>query len=381
MMLPLFSLLIACVDLPPEPEPDSAEPEDSGGVPFVPPSWVPAFQFHADAPEDGEGGILAVPVMQPGGGGVVVLDDTGAVIWAYPPDAPLQGQPPTRARFSLDGRDIIFSRTTLAYDLKSEIVSVPLDGGAPRTVGITSGHTDFTEYTPGGFAMLGWDIRNYGDRKIMGENIIERAADGTERVVWTVFDEFEPDLTRVFPSHYAPDRTVEGWSHINGISYSDVDDAYYVTMSFNQGVAKIDRASGQMDWYIGEPGAGTFTNPDGDRLLMMPHSVQRIDGGILVLSRGNAAIPGTCSEAVELELDHVSNEVRRGWSYETPDCLLVTFYGGAERLPGGNTVITWTSAGRIDQVTPDGKVTWGVSTDLGSTLGFSSWAPAMPSFR
>lgn len=365
----------ADTDTLPDGDTDGGDTADTS--PLVLPQWVPDFTFSADAPEAGEGGFLVVPIIQTTSGGIVVLDDVGEVVWAYPEDDAGLGAPPMRARFSLDGRAILFNQMAISVDTPGFVVGVPLDGSPPKQVGITSAHTDFVEYTPGGFAAIGWDIREYGDRKLLGDTIVELAPDGTERVVWSVFDDFEPDLSESYGSFYVPDPTVEDWSHVNGISYSEAEDAYFVTMTFNNGIAKIDRATGEMDWYMGGAEGGDFANPDREHLLTLPHSVQRIDGGVLAFSRGSPAAPGACSEAIDLSLDETTREVNRAWTYKSPDCLLVTFLGGAERLPGGNTVITWTTAGQIDQVTPDGDVAWRVNTAIGAGLGFSSWAPEL----
>lgn len=376
------ALLLACVAPDAGKDDDTTPPGDlvdSGDTaePLVLPSWVPGFTFTADAPEAGEGGVLVVPLIMALGGGIVVFDEAANVIWAYPQDDVGLGVDALRAHFSLDGAAVLFNSNAVSVDSLSHVLRVPLDGSPPTDVGITGGHTDFVEYTPGGYAALAGDIRLYGERKIMGDTIVERAPDGTERVVWSVFDDFEPNLDRTYSSYYVPDPAVEDWSHVNGISYSEADDAYYVSMTFNNGIAKIDRVSGTMDWYVGDPMGGDFENPDGDVLLGLPHSAERVDGGLLAFSRGDPFDPHRCSEAVELALDEGTHEVRRVWSYRSPDCLLVTFLGGAERLPGGNTVITWSSSGQIDEVTPDGRVTRRINTAVGTAFGASSWAPEL----
>ncbi|MDP2313791.1 MAG: aryl-sulfate sulfotransferase [Pseudomonadota bacterium] len=374
-------LLLACVTPDPDANPDKPSPDDTadtgGTVPLVLPQWVPDFAWSADAPEASAGGVTVVPLILSNGGGVVALDDAGAVIWAFPTTDAGLTRPPMRAHVSLDGTAVLFNHTAPAADRPAEVVRVPLDGSAPDTVHITGGHTDFVEYTPGGYATIGWDIRAFGDRKILGDTIVERDPDGNERVVWSVYDDFEPNLDETYAHLYPSDPAVEDWSHINGISYAAGEDAYFVSMTFNNGVAKIDRATGLMDWYVGDPDGGDFENPDRDRLLALPHSVARIEGGLLAFSRGNPGDPGACSEAVDLAVDETTREVRRAWSYAAPECLLVTFLGGAERLPGGNTVITWTTAGQIDQVTPDGRRAWTVNTALGAGIGFASWTPEL----
>ncbi len=377
----MILLLAACTGAPPASDGVDSAPVDSGDTyvnDFVPPAWVPDFVHSAEAPEASEGGVVIVPLIQSGGGGIVALGARGDVVWAFPETAEGLNRPPLRARLSADGKDILYNHMAPNADALCEIVRVPLDGGTPSTVGMHGGHTDFVEYTPGGYATLGWEIRAFDDRKIMGDTIVELSPEGVERTVWSVFDDFSPDLSQTYASLYPEDPTIEDWSHINGISYDADEDAYYVTMTFNNGVAKVDRASGTMEWFIGNPDAGDFSNPDADKLLELPHSVERIDGGVLAFSRGRMGVPGECSEAVELTIDQDAREVRRAWNYTSPDCISVSYLGGAERLPGGNTLITWTTAGQIDQITPDGRQAWTVNTAIGNGIGFTTWVPELP---
>ena len=44
--------------------------------------------------------------------------------------------------------------------------------------------------------------------------------------------------------------------------------------------------------------------------------------------------------------------------------------GDVERLSNGNTLVTWSSAGEIQEVTPKNEVVWQVNTDLGSAITF-----------
>ena len=283
----MILLLAACTGAPPASDGVDSAPVDSGDTyvnDFVPPAWVPDFVHSAEAPEASEGGVVIVPLIQSGGGGIVALGARGDVVWAFPETAEGLNRPPLRARLSADGKDILYNHMAPNADALCEIVRVPLDGGTPSTVGMHGGHTDFVEYTPGGYATLGWEIRAFDDRKIMGDTIVE----------------------------------------------------------------------------------------------LSPEGVERIDGGVLAFSRGRMGVPGECSEAVELTIDQDAREVRRAWNYTSPDCISVSYLGGAERLPGGNTLITWTTAGQIDQITPDGRQAWTVNTAIGNGIGFTTWVPELP---
>lgn len=72
-----------------------------------------------------------------------------------------------------------------------------------------------------------------------------------------------------------------------------------------------------------------------------------------------------------MELDPEAGTVTEVWSYAAPDCLSVPFLGSAERLPTGNTLISWSAAGRIDEVTADGELAWQVGLPLGVGFGFA----------
>lgn len=332
-------------------------------------SWLPGVTTYAEVPEDGEGGFTVAPVILQAGGGVAIFDDEGAPVWTYPPDEVMTFWP-FRARLSLDGRAILYNEPSTSVDLPGSVVRVSLDGGESTRVEVDGHHTDFVEVSAGAYGMLGWEIQEIDDRKILGDTIVERSADGEERLVWSAWDDFEPDLTLTYPNYYPADPEVEDWTHINSLAYDAAEDAYYVSMTFNHGVARIDRASGELTWWVSDDG-GDFANVEDEYFMMYPHSVQRIDGGVTVFSRSDPWVEGTCSEVVDLALDEEAWEARRVWSYQTPDCMLVTFLGDAQRLPGGNTLASWTTAGRMSEVTPGGDIAWQVSMPIGAAFGFA----------
>jgi hypothetical protein len=74
-------------------------------------------------------------------------------------------------------------------------------------------------------------------------------------------------------------------------------------------------------------------------------------------------------------VDQEARTASEAWSYTDPDRLLVAFLGSAQRLENDNTLITWTSAGKLNEVTQDGAVAWQISTSIGAGFGFSSRYP------
>ena len=63
------------------------------------------------------------------------------------------------------------------------------------------------------------------------------------------------------------------------------------------------------------------------------------------------------------------------WSFRhTPD-LGVYAKGDVERYADGNTRVVWSTAGEIQDVTPDGTVLWQLNTELGYATTFVTRVP------
>lgn len=340
------------------------------------PEWVPDLQFEAEVPEEAEGGVTLIPLIFGMGGGVVGVDDAGRVVWSWPQEDEGLVAVPYRAALSLDGEAVLFNHAARSDADRGAIVRVSLDGGQVQYTDILGAHTDFAEYVDGGYLTLGWDIREVEDRRILGDTLRERSPDGVERVVWTAWDSFTPDLSRTYANLYAGDPSVEDWTHINGLSYDPVADQVYLTATFNNGVLAVDRTSGVLDWWLTDFEGGNFENADGTARLVLPHSVQAIDGGVTVFSRGSPTDPSACSFVVDIALDESRGLATETWRHEAEPCALVSYLGGAVRLAGGNTLVSWTSAGRLDEVTLDQALAWRVSTNVGAAFGFATRATA-----
>ncbi|MES2639718.1 MAG: aryl-sulfate sulfotransferase [Myxococcota bacterium] len=330
------------------------------------PAWVPDLTFTADVPEAAAGGFTVAALIDLTGGAPLIVDGAGRPVWAQ--DRVTQGAI-TRARLSLDGAAVLYNGLPYSVDRPGTLTRVPLDGGAAETISVNGIHTDFVELPSGGYAALGWDLRTFGDRQILGTTIVEIEPDGASRVVWSVFDDFMPDLGFTYPSGYAADDTVEDWSHINGLFYDAAEDDYYVTMTWIDGVARVDRGTGELVWTVSRHG-GDFATV-GAPVLEQPHSVQRTAEGLLVFNRGYPQDRDTCSEAVELVLDEAAGTVTNTMQHRSDRCLLVTYLGSAARLDGGNTLVSWSTAGQMDELTPEGELAWQVSAPVGAAFGFA----------
>lgn len=322
------------------------------------------------------GGLTLVPLLTPEVGWLTILDEEGRYVWAWSdPRAANARKWPFRAALAADGLSILFNVQAETVDVDGTVSRVGLDGVLGVGFDVPGGHTDFVELPDGGVVSIGWEIRDFGDRRLLGDTLVTVDTSGTSRVLWNVFDHFTPDLSAAWQDgFYLADPAVEDWSHVNGLTRDPVTGDLLVTMTFNSGIARIDGATGEQEWVIDAKGGDFSADPAQPFPVAMPHSVEDLgDGRLLVFNRGDLTRPNACSEAVELRLD--GSEIRLETTWRNDPCLLVAFLGQARRLWNGNTEITWSSAGVLDEVTPEGDLVSRFGLGAGAAFGFSERLP------
>jgi hypothetical protein len=325
------------------------------------------------------GGYVLTSVISQHHNWITVLDDHGQVVWVWQKRLPnnLPASPATRVRLSPDGRGLLFNLQAERSDGAGALVFVPWDGGEHRSTAVVGAHTDFSLLPDGRALSLGWEIREFAGRRLLGDTVERVEADGSQTRLWSAFDHFDPDLAFSYPKGFLPQEPeVEDWSHVNGISYDEDSDGILVTIPAVNGVASIDAASGEQRWAVAGRG-GDFELVDGPQLINLPHSAEATPTGLLVFNR-NDWIGGTsCSEAVDIDLDLNTLQAVEASHYAGPDCQKVGFLGNASRLDDGSTLVAWSSAGLVDVANPDGQLAWRVRVDFGAAVGFATYAPSL----
>jgi hypothetical protein len=340
------------------------------------PPELPVMELSAHDPAQASGGYTVFSLIGEHGSVPVIVDAEGHYVWYHVDE---EREPSTRAVLSLDRGSVLISRGALFIDLPGAIYRIAYDGSQVEEIEAVGIGLDFTEVEPGRFAYLSGEVREFdGDRRILGGTLVELQEGGDPRTVWSVFDDFTPNLDQEFPT-FTPGEgvePVEEWTHFNGISYDERTDAYLLTNTSPEleMVVCIDRASGELRWVLGSP-QGDFAEGAQAPLIEAPHSAQLLDDGVLVFNRGNFA--NGCSRASEIELDMDSWSATLVWEYGSEECVSNYMLGHAERLDGGNTMTTFTTAGQIDEATPEGELVWRVRADVGTGFGFGGRVDAL----
>ena len=92
------------------------------------------------------------------------------------------------------------------------------------------------------------------------------------------------------------------------------------------------------------------------------HMSEAWEDRLLLFDNGNHREDQT-SRVVEFQVDPDQGTLEEVWSFVHPDGRHISHLGDARRLPGGNTLISWSPEGRVMEVTPDGDIVWEIRVD------------------
>lgn len=269
-----------------------------------------------------------------------ILDHEGDVVWWAP--APTAC---SRAKMDWEGKHMVMMMLNVRYSPTGGTVRrVSMDGLSveDRLSGLSGGHHDFT-VTPGGKIVA-----------IVHQNscsgIVERTPAGeVTTLVSDVHELYEP----------------VGDCHPNAIHYHPEDESFTVSDRNPDLFVKFSR-TGELEWQLGgaNPIAslhyqGTWSVNHGHHLLP--------NGNFLFFNNGSATAQ---SPVLELELTEPAATVV--WSY-TSEYSSGTL-GDVQRLPNGNTLITYSNAGVIQEVNSDQELVQQFST---ASLGYVEHRPTL----
>lgn len=263
-------------------------------------------------------------------------------------------------------------------------------------------HHEILELPSGNFLALSTELRPlvafpvsedapYGvmaEAAVVGDVVIEFRRDGTIVDRLPLLDLLDPhrigygSLSPFWSSHYqglGPEDPCRDWSHANALCYDADSDAVIVSVRNQDCLVKVDRASGQIIWILGDP-AGW--RPPWREHLLRPHGPLEWpyhqhapeltpSGTILMYDNGNhRAIPPepkrmaveNYSRAVEFDVDEDAMSVKQVWEYSGSEgeTFYSPFYGETDWMPQtGNVLIT--DGGRVE--TSDGEPADAVPSD------------------
>lgn len=215
-------------------------------------------------------------------------------------------------------------------------------------------HHDYLRLPDGNHLLLGWQKLPDGVQELIrggfshredpermwGDVVLEVDPAGRTVREWRSWEHLSFEQDEICPL-----ESRKEWTHANSLARTPGGD-WLVSFRLTSTVAIVDGRTGEIKWRWG-PG-----------FLSHQHAATWLDSGnVLIFDNGchRRRLP---SFSQVVEIDPATKEVV--WTYQAP--VILAFYSfmvsGANRLPGGNTLITEGATGRIFEVTPERETVW-----------------------
>lgn len=276
-------------------------------------------------------GFIVTSVGYPGRGAqkAYVIDADGHVVWWA--DSPGEC---SRALLDWEGTAMWMVDTNSSGTPSGQVRRVAMDGTGAEIVveGLTTAHHDIA-VVPGGIVAF---LLGAGDTG--ASDLVERSPDGTLRTV-----------VRLDGAVFA--STQNNW-HANSITYHPTDDTYTIGDRNAGAYVKLTR-EGELVWQLGRDCTGALAPKCASVASAGNHGHHLLDTGNFL---GFAA--GFSESAVfEHRLTETSSSLSAEliWSYGAPGTNSMVL-GDVQRLPNGNTLVVFSTAGRMHEVTETGEL-------------------------
>ena len=281
----------------------------------------------------------------------VVLDGDGDFVWWYEFEDATQDL--SRAHMAADGNSMWASHLNVAGG-NGRFYRVGMDGqGGTETIEADV-HHDFCVLPSGGVAYIAFDTDGVGTC----DSITTRSDDGETTEIYRLRDDFE-----------ALARSNGEWCHSNAIHYVPSEDAFYLSVLNQNMVLKITRG-GELVWALASseieqevPGVKYLLGASWPSRHHGHHLTD--DGTLLLFDNGSSGFFESKSVARRFVLDEDSGTATEIWSYSGQTGTAIM--GDVQQLSNGNVLVTYSTAGVLDEASPAGELVQSVKL---SSRGF-----------
>ena len=285
----------------------------------------------------------------------VIIDGDGEVVWYA--EGPIQC---TRARMDYEGVNMWMVEAN-EDNSTGEMRFVSMDGQTTMTniSGLAAAHHDFA-VLPGKIAAMVW----IGTDTDSESNLVEMNSDGSGTAT-TIF-KIGSNLYVGGPGS-GPGAAAIAY-HCNSILYHATDDSFTIGDRYPNLYVKASHA-GAVEWQLG----GSCSNaPAGASHCVaeswqVNHGHHLLDDGTMLVFNNNTN--GSPSDALEFKLDTTGTMSATPVKAFESGSLTSNVLGDVQRLPNGNTLITYSTSGVILEVDPS----WATVQTLSGTYGYADW--------
>ena len=275
-----------------------------------------------------------------------IIDADGDIVWAY--DGP---ESTTRALMDYDG-DNMWMLALNVLNEGGEMRFVSMDGEQEQrdVAGLATAHHDFTVMPGGRVAALAWASPGNDPPS----DLVIRAPDGTVTTPFTIGSNlYLSDMYHADAIHYLP------WD--DSFTISDRNPNLFVKVS----------ATGIPQWQLGGVCDGA---PAGARCSaqdwLVNHGHHLLEDGTFVLFNNGEA---GGNHVLEFKLNAAPTSFAATLVAGYAGTGVGRTLGDVQRLPGGNTLVTYSNDGKIVELDPD----WNEVQTFAVRVGYSSWRPTL----
>lgn len=373
----------------------------------APPTGTPAFTLNGYDPGGAcmDGGYVLLSTIAPSKSGIGILNRDGKYVWAVAADS--SKAQIGRVRPGRDGQSVLWNIADSAHiDDIAVVYRLNLDGSGKTETRTLNGHHDFVELPDGqtfawpGYQFVDLDLPDLGTTDpdpVVAEAVYE-IAEGTAdaeaaTLVWDMLSDADwpygiynsgPEMEACPTVPDAPRGFIPGYcefGHVNSLAYLEEDDAYLVMFRWLDALVKVDRGTGKVLWVFGGD-HDEFSGDDDTRFVHGHFSDAWHDGdGLLhvLIVDNHDADPGeedNDSRYTEFVLDESAKTFERTWVFQSEKFELLL--GDIRRIPidgCDNLLISFSSQGRVVEMTRDGEIVWDIGLQLGNVTSRVQFLP------
>lgn len=226
---------------------------------------------------------------------------------------------------------------------------------------------DILELEDGRLLFLGPETRTVDDVAYTGNTLFALEPDGSERELWSYWDDFTPD-------ERTPDPLF--WTHANALRWNEARETLWIGSRDLSMLVELDSETWRPVNQLGgsEP---TFHLGPTSRLPNGQHQFDFRDGRIAVHDNRDTTV-GTRLVIYDLDFAGEHPLAEQTFEYVPAPPIYDFVLGDVTWLDDERVIMTWSTTGILEERNLDGDAPWSIALDLGSIFPYTQHVAGLP---
>lgn len=291
----------------------------------APPAGAPEVESTVSIAEEVTPGFIVLGVSP---GWATIYNHSGELVWAH--ETSINGTMP-RVDFTWDAQSILARDGNPAGQPGGQIRRISLDGETEQPITLDRSHHDFSATPDNGVIFFTGHTDNCG-------KLVKMSADGAFSDLFLVADAFD-----------SLSGSGNDLCHMNSLQYHEFDDSISFSVLTQNAFVKVS-AQGELQWVLGGDDESDFSGDGSEWTRQHGHGMPDADHLVFFNNRSM----NQDALAVEVELDRTAGTATKIFEYEGGGGSQTL--GDVQRLPSGNTLVTYSNDGLQHEVNADGNL-------------------------